>query len=111
MENKNALSRARALPLAALCVFTYLCNLFDYAYTLYGLRHWAGLREENPVFAALLRTPALAAAFKLVGVGGFLWLLYRMRAYRSARLGIVCVAAAYAAVVVYELLLALVILA
>lgn len=102
---EKSAARPVTQPELTLGIVTYLCNLFDYAYTLFVLDRVPGAREANPIFALMLRVPLLALLFKLFGVAIFLVILYRCRARPLARFGLRLTSAAYALTVLYELTL------
>ena len=87
-----------------LAVVTYLCNLFDLWYTLYALDFVTTAREVNPVVRYLLEERTLLMVlykYALVPLG--LYLLYRFRRKRAARLGLCLCAACFVGTAAYQL--------
>lgn len=90
--------------LILLAVFTYLCNLFDLWYTIYTLDFVPSAREVNPAMAVMLEHPMVAVIYKYAVLPLGLYMLYRLRRYRAARLGIYVCALVFGGTVVRQLL-------
>lgn len=87
-----------------LAVFTYLCNLFDLWYTIYVLDFVPNAREVNPTMVVMLEHPLVAVIYKYAVLPLGLYLLYRFRRYRAARLGIYLCTLVFGVTVVRQLL-------
>lgn len=93
--------------LLLLVFFTYICNLFDFWYTLYALEHVEGARELNPAYALLMQHPLLAVVYKYAVLPLALYLLYRNRGSRIAVWGIYLCALCFGLTAVRQLLMPL----
>lgn len=87
-----------------LVVFTYLCNLFDLWYTIYVLDFVSNAQEVNPFMVLMLEHPMVAVIYKYAVLPLGLYILYRLRRYRAARLGIYLCALCFGGTVVYQML-------
>lgn len=65
-------------------------------------RFGAGI-EANAVMKPLFRLPLLLIALKTVGIGGLLYLMWRLRALKIARFGVIISFLAYTLLTLYHL--------
>lgn len=93
------------LPLAALIIFTYACNLFDFLYTVYVLSYVSNAKEGNPVIGLLLDHPALLILYKFLILPLALCYLYYSRRKRMAVVGICLCALCFGVTVLYQILM------
>ena len=91
-----------------LTVWIYMCNVFDYIYTVYGMyKGW--LTEGNPVMGYMFKYPILAFAYKIVGVWLALLFLWHYRKNTYAKIGLVVLGICYTVIVFYEIVSAFII--
>ena len=76
-------------------------NLIDTVYTMYLTR--LGYTEANPFMAALLPYPALFALVKIGGMSLAIWILWKSRESKSARMTAWAAAGLYGLIAVYYL--------
>lgn len=78
---------------------TYTLSLFDLACTLLLVSY--GIGEANPIGRLILASP-IGIAYKVIGVGVLLGVLYRLQSHRAARIGAWVVMAVYAVLAAYH---------
>lgn len=80
---------------------TYTLSLFDLACTLLLVSLYGIGIEANPIGRIILASP-LGIAYKVIGVGVLLWVLYMARGKPIARAGSYLVLSVYAVLAVYH---------
>jgi len=80
---------------------TYTLSLFDLACTLLLVQAYGIGIEANPIGVAILQSP-WGIAYKVIGVGVLLWVLYMARGKPLARAGSYLVLSVYAVLAVYH---------
>lgn len=95
--------RGRADKTGRLCATTWLLGVLDLVITLCLAQRFGAGIEANALMRPLFHLPILLAAFKIVGVGGLLYLLWRLRTLKIARFGVALCFGAYALLTAYHL--------
>ena len=86
-------------------IITFVLNIADYLFTLYFV-HLYGLEvEANPFGRWLLEKPWRGIVFKVLGIAALLAVLYVFRSHKIAVIGSWIVMVAYAALVIYHIVL------
>lgn len=86
-------------------IITFVLSIADYLFTLYFV-HLYGLEvEANPIGRWLLEKPWRGIVFKVLGVAALLAVIYVFRSYTIAVVGSWIVMVAYAALVIYHIVL------
>ena len=86
-------------------IITFVLNIADYLFTLYFV-HLYGLEvEANPIGRWLLEKPWRGIVFKVLGIAALLAVLYVFRSHKIAVIGSWIVMVAYAALVIYHIVL------
>ena len=86
-------------------IITFVLNIADYLFTLYFV-HLYGLEiEANPIGRWLLKKPCRGIVFKVLGIAALLAVLYVFRSHKIAVIGSWIVMVAYAALVIYHIVL------
>lgn len=80
---------------------TYTLSLFDLACTLLLVQAYGIAIEANPIGRIILASP-IGIAYKVIGVGALLWVLYLARGKPIARAGSYIVLIAYSLLCVYH---------
>jgi len=83
-------------------ITTYVLSLFDLACTLLLVQLYGIGIEANPIGVTILQSP-WGIAYKVIGVGVLLWVLYRLQSHRAARAGAWVVFTVYALLTAYHL--------
>lgn len=83
-------------------ITTYTLSLFDLVCTLLLVRLYGIGIEANPIGTIMLSFPPLLIAYKVIGVGVCLWVLYRLREHRAARIGLSVCLCVYSALAMYH---------
>lgn len=91
------------MPMKTPLIIAGVGNLIDMVSTLYLINK--GYTEANPFMAALLPYPLLFSVVKIGAMGWVLWILWKSREYRTARITAWIAAVVYGLISVYYLVL------
>lgn len=86
-------------------IITFVLSIADYLFTLYFVRLYGLEVEANPIGRWLLEEPWRGIVFKVLGVAALLAVLYVFRSYKIEVIGSWIVMVAYAALVIYHIVL------
>ena len=81
---------------------TYLLSLLDLCCTLYFVSLYGIGIEANPIGVTLLQIPIVAVLYKVLAVALCLYVIYRFRGYKVAKIGSYAVFAIYVGLTVYH---------
>lgn len=83
-------------------IATYILSLLDLAFTLYFKYRFGNEIEGNPIGKLIIQNTLVAVFVKVVLVGIAILVLYWLRSYRLAQIGIEVIFSIYALLLLYH---------